>query len=161
MAKFQMIMTSKIGPFYLVATELHLTGVFWEQQNIPLIEKQNNAAAVILNNAATQLTEYLDGKRKQFDLPLDAEGTPFQMDVWRELAKIPYGKTYSYKKLAATLKNDKACRAVGSANGRNPLSIVVPCHRVIAADGTLGGFAGGLEVKRKLLELEKFGFIKP
>ena len=156
MDKFQMMMDSRIGPLYLVATEMHLTGVFWEKQNIPLIQNHNSAAA-ILNNTVIQLTEYLDGKRKQFDLPLAASGTPFQMSVWRELAKIPYGTTYSYKKLAATLNNEKACRAVGTANGCNPLSIIVPCHRVIAADGKLGGFAGGLEVKRKLLELEKVG----
>jgi methylated-DNA-[protein]-cysteine S-methyltransferase len=155
MNKYQMIMNSKIGPLYLVATEKHLMGVFWKKQNIPLIDNHNSAAAKILNKAEIQLTEYLDGKRKQFDLPLDAEGTTFQKNVWRELAKIPYGETYSYKKLAEKINNKKACRAVGSANGRNPLSIIVPCHRVISADGTLGGFAGGLKIKKKLLELEK------
>jgi methylated-DNA-[protein]-cysteine S-methyltransferase len=159
MNKFQLIINSKIGPLYLVATEMNLTGVFWKKQNIPLIQNDNNAAAAILTNAATQLTDYLDGKLKEFDLPLEAAGTPFQMQVWRELAKIPYGTTYSYKKLAATVNNAKACRAVGTANGRNPLSIIVPCHRVIATDGSLGGFAGGLEIKEKLLELEKNGFI--
>jgi methylated-DNA-[protein]-cysteine S-methyltransferase len=155
MNSYQMIMTSKIGPLYLVATENYLTGVFWKQQNIPLLDNQNSAAKSILNLAAKQLTEYLDGKRKDFDLTLEATGTSFQKSVWRELAKIPYGQTYSYKKLAATLNNEKACRAVGSANGSNPLSIIVPCHRVISADGTLGGFAGGLEIKKTLLELEK------
>ncbi len=89
--------------------------------------------------------------------PLAAEGTEFQKKVWNELAKIPFGKTFSYGEIAGKIRNQKAVRAVGTANGRNPLAIIVPCHRVIAADGGLGGFAGGLEIKRKLLELERSG----
>ena len=89
-----------------------------------------------------------------FTVPLAPQGTEFQMKVWSELRKIPFGKTISYRELARKVQNEKACRAVGTANGKNPLSIVVPCHRVIAADGSLGGYSGGLEMKRALLSLE-------
>ena len=101
-----------------------------------------------------QLDEYFAGTRRRFDLPLAPRGTPFQLKVWRELRKIPYGKTITYATLAHRAGNDDACRAVGAANGRNPLPIVVPCHRVIGADGSLTGFGGGLDAKRALLRLE-------
>ncbi len=101
-----------------------------------------------------QLDEYFAGTRRRFDLPLAPRGTPFQLKVWRELRKIPYGKTITYAVLAHRAGNDAACRAVGAANGRNPLPIVVPCHRVIGSDGSLTGFGGGIAAKRKLLELE-------
>lgn len=149
--KVQMRMESKIGPVYLVASELGLVGVFWDQRNVPMVDEQTP----ILREAIRQISEFLDGKRKTFDLPLDQGGTPFQMRVWAELAKIPYGETRSYREIALALGDVKACRAVGTANGRNPLSLIVPCHRVIAADGTMGGYAGGLDVKAKLLELER------
>src|SRR5438445_11189765 len=90
-----------------------------------------------------------------FEVTLDIVGTPFQMQVWEQLRKIPYGVTYSYSDIASKIKNPKAVRAVGTANGRNPLSLIVPCHRVIAADGKLGGYAGGLSIKTQLLELEQ------
>jgi methylated-DNA-[protein]-cysteine S-methyltransferase len=101
-----------------------------------------------------QLDEYFAGARRRFDLPLAPRGTPFQLKVWRELRKIPYGKTITYATLAHRAGNDAACRAVGAANGRNPLPIIVPCHRVIGADGSLTGFGGGLDAKRALLKLE-------
>jgi len=104
--------------------------------------------------ATTQLREYFAGKRRRFDLPLAPRGTPFQLKVWRELLKIPYGGTITYAALAHRAGNDRACRAVGAANGRNPLPIIVPCHRVIGTDGSLTGFGGGLEAKRTLLKLE-------
>jgi len=104
--------------------------------------------------AATQLREYFAGTRRKFDLPLAPRGTPFQLKVWRELRKIPYGSTITYAVLAHRAGNDNACRAVGAANGRNPLPIIVPCHRVIGTDGSLTGFGGGLEAKRRLLKLE-------
>ena len=94
------------------------------------------------------------GKRKQFDLPLEIEGTEFQKRVWNELLKIPYGKTISYKELAVRLGDEKVIRAAASANGANPLPIVIPCHRVIGSDGSLIGYGGGLEIKEKLLILE-------
>jgi methylated-DNA-[protein]-cysteine S-methyltransferase len=105
--------------------------------------------------AARQLREYFAGERNSFDLPLAPEGTPFQRSVWRRLQEIPYGETISYGELAKRVGNPKASRAVGAANGRNPVAIVIPCHRVIGADGTLTGFGGGLPTKEALLGLEK------
>lgn len=101
-----------------------------------------------------QLEEYFAGKRQAFDLDLAPAGTPFQLKVWRALRRIPYGETWSYGQLAQRVGNVKAARAVGAANGQNPLPIVVPCHRVIGANGSLTGFGGGLSIKQKLLELE-------
>jgi len=108
----------------------------------------------IIGEAVRQLIEYFSGKRADFDLPLAPEGTAFQRNVWRQLQEIPYGQTISYGELARRVGNPKASRAVGSANGANPLPIVIPCHRVIAGDGTLGGFGGGLPTKQTLLALE-------
>jgi len=102
-----------------------------------------------------QLQEYFDGTRRLFDLPLAPQGTAFQLDVWRELQRIPYGETISYGELARRIGKPRACRAVGLANGANPLPIVVPCHRVIGADGSLTGFGGGLPIKQRLLGLER------
>jgi len=104
--------------------------------------------------AVTQLREYFAGRRTEFDLPLAVEGTPFQRTVWRALQEIPYGETISYGQLARRVGNPKASRAAGSANGKNRIPIVIPCHRVIAAGGKLGGFGGGLPVKQALLTLE-------
>lgn len=104
--------------------------------------------------AARQLAEYFRGVRRQFDLPLDARGTPFQKRVWSALGRIPYGETRSYADIARQSGSPKGARAVGMANHSNPIAIVVPCHRVIAADGSLGGYACGLDLKRKLLDLE-------
>lgn len=108
----------------------------------------------ILEKAIQQLTEYFEGQRKVFELPLDPDGTEFQKRVWQKLSEIPYGVTRAYKDIAVELGDANASRAVGTANGRNPLSIVVPCHRVIASDGTLGGYAGGLSIKTFLLDME-------
>jgi methylated-DNA-[protein]-cysteine S-methyltransferase len=101
-----------------------------------------------------QLKEYFAGTRKEFDVPLDIEGTDFQKRVWNELRNIPYGKTISYKTLSEKLGDVKAIRAVGKANGQNPIAIIIPCHRVIGANGNLVGYAGGLDIKEKLLHLE-------
>ena len=107
-----------------------------------------------LEEAARQLCEYFSGKRTEFDLPLAPEGTEFQRNVWRRLQDIPYGETISYGELARQVGNPKASRAVGAANGQNPIPIVIPCHRVIGANGKLTGFGGGLPVKEALLALE-------
>ena len=107
--------------------------------------------------AAEQLREYLAGKRKSFTVPLAPNGTPFQMRVWAALRTIPYGETRSYGRIAALIGNPKACRAVGTANNRNPIAILIPCHRVIGADGSLVGYGGGLPLKRRLLALERAG----
>lgn len=112
------------------------------------------AACAALAAAATQLREYFAGRRRSFELPLAPDGTAFQRQVWAALAKIPYGRTCSYAELARAVGRPKAMRAVGAANGRNPLPIVLPCHRVIGADGSLTGFGGGLPTKVALLRLE-------
>ena len=112
------------------------------------------ASDAVLVNCAHQLTDYFAGKRQRFELPLWAKGTPFQQAVWDALADIPYGELRSYKDIAHSINNPAAVRAVGAASGRNPLPIVVPCHRVIGSNGSLTGFAGGLEAKRVLLQLE-------
>lgn len=109
----------------------------------------------LLMNTTRQLTEYLNGERKKFDLPLAPEGTPFQKSVWEALCSIPYGETRSYSEIAKIIGNPLACRAVGMANHRNPIAILIPCHRVIGANGSLTGYAGGLEIKQFLLQLEK------
>lgn len=101
-----------------------------------------------------QLKEYFNGGRKTFDVPLDIHGSEFQKKVWAELLKIPYGKTATYKYIAERLGNVKTIRAVGKANGANPLPVIIPCHRIINSDGTLGGYSGGIRVKKKLLQLE-------
>jgi methylated-DNA-[protein]-cysteine S-methyltransferase len=108
----------------------------------------------VVGDALAQLREYFAGRRKEFDLPLDPAGTPFQQSVWRRLRDIPYGQTISYGELARRVGNPNASRAVGAANGHNPIPIVIPCHRVIGANGSLTGFGGGLPIKKKLLALE-------
>jgi methylated-DNA-[protein]-cysteine S-methyltransferase len=112
------------------------------------------AETAIIKEAARQLYEYLEGKRKVFDIPLALEGTPFQKMVWKALQDIPYGETRSYRDIAESIGRPKACRAVGMANNKNPIAIIVPCHRVIGADGKLVGYGGGLDKKEKLLAME-------
>ncbi|WP_340678530.1 methylated-DNA--[protein]-cysteine S-methyltransferase [Paraglaciecola sp.] len=109
---------------------------------------------IITANTKVQLSEYFDGTRQQFTLPLGAEGTLFQRQVWQQLRRIPYGTTCSYSDIAHAIENPKAVRAVGAANGRNPITIVVPCHRVIGADGSLTGYAWGTSIKAALLQHE-------
>ncbi|MEQ8196878.1 MAG: methylated-DNA--[protein]-cysteine S-methyltransferase [Clostridiaceae bacterium] len=118
-------------------------------------ENINIVETPLLKKASEQLQEYLAGKRKIFDLPLAPKGTEFQQKVWKALQEIPYGKTVSYKDIAKCIGNINACRAVGMANNKNPIFIFIPCHRVIGADGRLVGYAGGLDLKEKLLEMEK------
>ena len=144
---------SKFGLLYLVASEKGLKGVYWEKQNIPFLKTLEDSK--ILKNAVKELDEYFCGKRKSFKTKFDLNGTPFQLKVWNELMKIPFGKTYSYKEIALKIKNPKAVRAVGSANGKNPICIIIPCHRVISHNGKLGGYSGGLSFKEKLLKHEK------
>lgn len=119
-------------------------------------EVEQSDSSELLNKAIKQLKEYFAGERKDFDLPLKQEGTPFQQKVWEYLSTIPYGKTVSYKQEAIAIDSPKGCRAVGAANGRNNLAIIVPCHRVVNEGGKLGGYAYGTDVKRLLLELENY-----
>lgn len=109
----------------------------------------------LIKEAFLQLDEYLNGRRREFTLPLEPAGTEFMRRVWEELRRIPFGKTVSYKDIARAVGNEKACRAAGMANNRNPIALFIPCHRVIGANGALVGYAGGLEMKRRLLDLEK------
>ncbi len=156
MPQAQWLMKSKIGPLYLVASEKGLLGIFWKKQTAPMAASLNGKTAEIklLRLTVTELAEYFDGKRQKFTVPLEVIGTPFQKKVWQALRLIPYGQTASYKDVAGRIRHTKAMRAVGSANGNNPHAIIVPCHRVIAHDGTLGGYAGGLKIKSRLLAIE-------
>ena len=158
--KLQKKINSPIGAIYLAASDAGLNYIYWDPLNIPMLSEKtkDSKAAKIIEKTEKQLSEYFSGKRTQFDLPLSIKGTEFQKRVWQQLSQIPFGVTMSYKDIALKLNDGKASRAVGTANGRNPISIVIPCHRVIASDGTLGGYAGGLKVKVKLLTLEKASF---
>lgn len=153
----QYLHTSAVGPIYFVASQKGLVGAFWHKQKLPVTQKLDRkiVSHETIIRAIVQMDEYLNGKRKDFDLSFDIQGTDFQKRVWNELKNIPYGQTVSYTHIAKKIKQEKAVRAVGTANGRNPLSIIVPCHRVIASDGTLGGYNGGLAIKTKLLDLER------
>lgn len=135
---------------YLVATETHLINIQFTQPQKALLQTTE-----LLSMATIQLDEYFQGKRTTFSLPFKLTGTPFQLAVWKELQNIPYGKTTSYKEIAQKINKPKAYRAVGMANNKNPLPIIIPCHRVIGSNGKLIGYAGGLNLKNYLLELEK------
>ncbi len=140
---------SPLGPILLSADECGLTSI-----RIRASAATGHRAADRFREPARQLAAYFRGELKTFRLELHPEGTEFQLAVWRELEKIPYGTTLSYGELAARIGRPAAARAVGGANGRNPLPIVIPCHRVIAGDGSLGGYTGGVDIKRFLLALE-------
>lgn len=151
------LVVTPVGQLKLVATEHGLAAILWENDNprrVPLSNVVEDARHPILLDAERQLQEYFAGQRKEFALPLDCEGTEFQRRVWNALLTIPYGQTRSYAQIAEQIGNPAAVRAVGAANGRNPLSIVAPCHRVVGSNGALTGFAGGLAVKAQLLAME-------
>jgi methylated-DNA-[protein]-cysteine S-methyltransferase len=147
---------SPLGTITLVAEGGALTGLYMTDHRhwsgLPADAVRDDEA---LSGPRAQLEEYLSGARRGFELDVELAGTPFQRRVWRALQDIPYGETISYGELAQRIDNPAAVRAVGLANGRNPVSIVVPCHRVIGADGSLTGYGGGIERKRYLLELEQ------
>ena len=150
-------MDSVVGKLKLIATDQGLAAVLWENDPpgrvrlSPLAEDQNHP---LLRETEKQLSEYFAGKRSRFSIKLDPKGTDFQNQVWQALLTIPFGETRSYGQIARQIGKAKAMRAVGAANGKNPLSIIVPCHRVIGASGQLTGFAGGLVIKQQLLVLE-------
>ena len=147
---------SPVGPLFLVASSAGLHAIEFESARHPLRRSDDwrEGAHPVLDATQQQLDEYFAGQRQSFDLPLAAHGTPFQQVVWQALTRIPFGATASYVALAKSIGRPTASRAVGAANGRNPLSIVVPCHRVIGASGLLTGFGGGLPTKAFLLSLE-------
>jgi len=154
-------MASPVGQLRIVVSEHGVRAVLWEddQDRValgdPPPEPIDASDHPVARAAAEQLGGYFDGTRTAFDLPLDLVGSEFQLLVWRALGRIPYGETRSYGQQAAGIGRPKAARAVGAANGRNPVSIVLPCHRVVGADGRLTGFAGGLDAKRFLLAHER------
>lgn len=158
---FYRTIPSLVGPLTILASSSYLYGILWdldfqdlsvEERLFPLQKAKKEA---LFSEIQEQITHFFEGKRKKFSLPLMKEGTLFQKRVWDQLEKIEYGTTISYKELAQRVGDSKKARAVGNANGKNPIPIVIPCHRVIAEDGSLGGFGGGLDKKVLLLDLEK------
>lgn len=150
-------MPSPVGLLTLVASDIGLVAILWENDDprrVQLAGVNDANDHPILAETEGQLTDYFGGRRRSFDLPLDVRGTDFQKSVWRALLTIPFGETRSYAEIARAIGRPTASRAVGAANGRNPLSIVAPCHRVVGTSGALTGFAGGLEAKSYLLRLE-------
>lgn len=145
---FQYSYNTVIGKIYIAEENNEITNISFkkvaaDEKETPLIKK-----------AFKELEEYFEKKRKTFDLPIAPKGTIFQRKVWDELLKIPYGETVTYKYIARKIGNEKACRAVGMANNKNPIAIIIPCHRVIGINGNLTGYAGGINLKKKLIELE-------
>ena len=158
MALAYQMFASPVGELTLVASDAGLVAILWENDDPARVRLGSRAASLdhpVLSATHEQLAEYFAGERRAFDLPLDFQGTDFQQQVWAALLEIPYGETRSYAQIAAAIGRPTACRAVGAANGRNPISIVAPCHRVVGSDGRLTGFAGGLAVKERLLALER------
>ncbi len=142
---------SIIGNIYISADDNNLLGLSYNIRNTPSQYRQND----IIRLTVEQLNEYFLGKRKIFNLPINIQGTEFQKTVWKELNKIPYGETRTYKEIAQFIGKENAQRAVGNANNKNPIAIIIPCHRVIGSNGTLTGYAGGINKKKFLLNLEK------
>ena len=148
-----LVVSSPVGKLTLVASERGLVAID-VRNHAKQATAKNAAAQAVLMKTKKQLEQYFAGKRTSFDVALDLIGTDFQQQAWRALCRIPYGKTISYGQQASNIKKPKAFRAVGSANGKNPIPIIVPCHRVVAGDGSLGGYSLGLKMKKQLLALE-------
>jgi methylated-DNA-[protein]-cysteine S-methyltransferase len=155
---YSQVFASPVGELKLVASDTGLAAILWPNETPRRVRIANVTAAprhhAVLTEARRQLKEYFAGQRQTFTLPLEFVGTPFQRRVWAALLTIPYGETRSYSDIARQIGSPAAVRAVGAANGRNPISIVAPCHRVIGTNGKLTGFAGGLDAKHWLLSLE-------
>lgn len=153
------IKETALGKIGIEATEESITRVCLNPDSLVNESKKDDETLAkwpfLIKEAFLQLGEYLNGRRREFTLPLEPTGTEFMCRVWEELRRIPFGKTVSYKDIACAIGNEKACRAVGMANNRNPIALFIPCHRVIGANGSLVGYAEGLEMKRRLLDLEK------
>ena len=148
------VIATPIGKLTLVASPKGLQQVIFGAKKFPDSKAASTKAKIFVTQTERQLREYFAGDRKKFSIKLDISGTEFQESVWYALNKIAYGRTVSYAQQAKLVRKPKAFRAVGSANGKNPVAIILPCHRVIASNGTLGGYGGGLAIKRKLLALE-------
>ena len=154
MSGAQRTIRSPLGDLVLTASETGLTGVYFPTSRHPPSPAGKGGTNDVLDSVESQLKEYFAGSRTAFDLPLEPSGTDFQLSVWELLRRIPYGVTTSYGELARRLGDPHKTRAVGAANGANPIPIIVPCHRVVGSKGELTGFGGGLERKRWLLEHE-------
>ena len=162
MTRRHTVLDSPLGPLTVVVEDDHLVGLYVEQGLAKALERSATLGPPsdpeddpLLHAVADQLAAYFRGELTDFDLPVAATGTPFQQRVWEALREIPYGETRSYGQVASAIGNPSASRAVGAANGRNPISIVVPCHRVIGSTGRLTGYAGGLTTKEQLLAHER------
>lgn len=145
---------TKIGKIGIAEKNNYITNLFFGISSLDY-EKYLLKETKVIKEASKQLKEYLDGDRKEFDLPLQLSGGEFSKKVWNELRKIPYGETKTYVELANIINNPKACRAVGMANSKNPISIFIPCHRLVGSNGSLRGYLGGIKVKEYLLKLER------
>lgn len=158
MQSYQLIIDSPIGPLTLIQTGEALSGLYIHKKEPDKIATSSVSRLTeetpLLKETSRQLQEYFEGKRTVFSLPLAPVGTEFQKKCWDALLTIPYGETRSYKDIAIAIGNEKACRAVGMANHNNPISIIIPCHRVIGANGSMVGYGGGLPVKEYLLKME-------
>ncbi|RME83309.1 MAG: methylated-DNA--[protein]-cysteine S-methyltransferase [Planctomycetota bacterium] len=144
---------SPLGNIYLWGWQDSLISLSFKEKPFP----KDLPSSSTLEKAACQLEEYFSGDRREFHTSLLLQGTPFQIRVWRALLEIPYGKTCSYEEIAIQIGKPRACRAVGNSNGKNPIPIIIPCHRVVEKSGKLGGYSSGLEIKEKLLLLERKG----
>ena len=152
------IMSSPVGQLTIIASDAGIRAVLWPTDNpkrVPLGDVEPRNDCLVLSRAVTQLGEYFDGHRQNFDLLLDPVGTEFQQSAWTALRAIPFGMTVSYGEQAEQMGDKRKARAVGAANGRNPISIIVPCHRVVGSNGSLTGFAGGIDTKNWLLDHER------
>lgn len=157
MKSYTYLKTKLLGDLLLVANCTHLVGIYFpNQKHGPKLpgDCELNSRHSILRQAGQEIQEYLDGMRTSFSVPISFEGTGFQHEIWRQIALIPFGETITYSELAKRAKAPKAVRAAGAATGRNPLGIIVPCHRVIGKNGSMTGFAGGLDRKKSLLKIE-------
>ncbi len=150
----EIIYQSPFGEIYIKYNDHTLNFVGFGQKGDADAKRITEPDNALIKNTFKQFDEYFAGKRKHFDLPYALEGTDFQKSAWEALCTIPYGETRSYKDMAIAIGNPQSCRAVGLANNKNPISIIVPCHRVIASSGHLAGYGGGVEIKQKLLDLE-------
>lgn len=157
MKSYTYLKTKMLGELLLVATSTHLVGIYFSnQKNGPKLpgDWKLDPKHPILRHAGRELQEYLDGKRTSFSVPISYEGTDFQNEIWKQIARIPFGATITYSELAQKAGAPAAVRAAGTATGRNPLGIIIPCHRVVGKNGSMGGYAGGLDRKKSLLKIE-------
>lgn len=149
-----------IGNIVITEEDEKIIGVEFKESNLKIKENIQIKQTKLIKRTNQQIKEYLEGTRKKFNIPINLKGTPFRLKVWNALLTIPYGETKSYQEIAKQVGSSKASRAVGMANHNNPISIIVPCHRVIGKSGKLVGYGGGLEIKEKLLEIEKINSTK-